>query len=52
VDNGNGDVGLYVDKNVMVEGTYFEIEISSLGRRGTIGIRITFKGFGHNLLAH
>jgi hypothetical protein len=52
VDNGDGDVGLYVDKNVMVDGKYFEIEILSLGRRGTIGMRISCIGFHYNLSAH
>jgi hypothetical protein len=52
VDNGDGDVGLYVDKNEMVIGKYFEIEILSLGQRGTIGMRISFIGFDHNLLAN
>jgi hypothetical protein len=52
VDNGDGHVGQYVDKNEMVDGKFFEIEILSLGRRGTIGMRISFIGFDHNLLAH
>jgi hypothetical protein len=53
VDNGDGYVGLYVDMNVMVIGKYFEIEILSLGRRGTIGtcMRISFIGFNH-IFAH
>ncbi|XP_060555473.1 SPRY domain-containing protein 3-like isoform X2 [Ruditapes philippinarum] len=37
-DNGNRDVGLYVDKNEIVAGRYFEIEILSLGRSGIIAL--------------
>ncbi|XP_053376573.1 E3 ubiquitin-protein ligase TRIM33-like [Mercenaria mercenaria] len=40
VDNGSGDVGLFVDKERANSQQYFEIEILSLGQRGTIGKNI------------
>ncbi|XP_060579029.1 SPRY domain-containing protein 3-like [Ruditapes philippinarum] len=38
VDNRHRDVGLYVDKKAIVMARYFEIEILSLGRSGTIAL--------------
>ncbi|XP_060603325.1 uncharacterized protein LOC132756307 [Ruditapes philippinarum] len=49
VDNGDGDVGMYVDKNAMVDGKYFEIEILSLGRRGTIAIGLVPSNYPDNM---
>ncbi|XP_060603326.1 uncharacterized protein LOC132756308 [Ruditapes philippinarum] len=49
VDNGDGHVGQYVDKNEMVHGKYFEIEILSLGRPGTIAIGLVPRNYPHHM---
>ncbi|XP_053388268.1 uncharacterized protein LOC123541733 [Mercenaria mercenaria] len=47
-DSGNGDVGLFVDKERVFDGRYFEVEILSLGQRGTIAIGVVPSGYPEN----
>ncbi|XP_060604657.1 uncharacterized protein LOC132757403 [Ruditapes philippinarum] len=47
-DDGRGDVGLFVDKIALYRASSFEIEIVSLGQRGTIVVGVVPKHYTEN----